>query len=172
MQKDSERSFYCYVIFFPNGTPGYVGKGKGGRWLSRRREHNGQLLELLRAHTTLPVVKVREDCTSREALETEIALIAALGRADLCQGPLLNLTDGGDSPYGYRHSEERKEKIRLALAGKPKSEEHRAALSESRKGQIPSEEHRAALREGHKRQWADPKKRAAMSDKLLIIPLT
>ena len=93
---------------------------------------------------SLPKVKVRERLTETEAFETEIALIKAIGRADLGQGPLVNLTDGGEGAkgksadararlsaaakkkigslnpfFGKEHSEVAKEANRLAHIGKP-----------------------------------------------------
>lgn len=58
-----------------------------------------------------------EDLTWEQAIEKEKEFIALYGRRDLGLGPLINLTDGGEGTIGYRHSDEVKEKCRLASSG-------------------------------------------------------
>ncbi len=89
------RVFYVYVLFRPNGTPCYVGKGKDDRWLRMRRRHNKHLSGIIKAAGgEIPSVKVRDGLSEHEAFDIEIALIAAIGR-EANGGPLVNLTDGG-----------------------------------------------------------------------------
>lgn len=115
--KSSTRSvrndFYVYVIFRPNGVPCYVGKGQGGRWRAHvKNSHNMHLLRIYAlADRKLPIVKIREDLSEAAAFETEIALISAMGRADRGNGPLVNLTDGGDGASGHTKSAECRAKI-------------------------------------------------------------
>lgn len=59
----------------------------------------------------LPVVKVREGLTESDAFQTEIAFISAIGRGK--NGPLVNLTDGGDGPTGAKHSKKARKQIGL-----------------------------------------------------------
>lgn len=101
------RRFYVYVIFRPDGTPCYVGKGSASRWrMHDRWTCNPHLRSIFKnAGGDLPVVKIREGMTDAEALTTEIALIAAIGRK-AHGGPLVNLTDGGDGASGVRRSAE------------------------------------------------------------------
>ncbi len=101
------KNSYVYVIFRPDGEPCYVGKGRGGRWLRHvTRSHNPHLQNIYAmADGHLPIVKVREDITDVEAIETEIALIAAIGR-ECHGGPLVNQTDGGDGTAGAKMTEE------------------------------------------------------------------
>lgn len=58
-----------------------------------------------------------EDLTWEQACEKEREFIALYGRKDLGTGTLVNLTDGGEGTFGYRHTEEAKLKIRLASLG-------------------------------------------------------
>lgn len=60
--------------------------------------------------------------------------------------PIFNFTHGGDGRYGFKQSEETKNKIRQSLMGeknhhygKTFSEEHRRKLSESHKGKLTGE---------------------------------
>lgn len=91
---------YVYVLFRPDGTPCYVGKGRGDRWTHHERRpkvrgHNPHLARIIaKAGGELPKVKVRVGLTDIEAFAIEVALIAAIGRGK--NGPLVNLTDGGD----------------------------------------------------------------------------
>lgn len=98
---------YVYIIFRSNGIPCYVGKGSGGRWTKHvNRSHNKHLTNIYnKSGGDLPVIKVREGLTDLEAIETEIALIAAIGR-DAMGGPLVNLTDGGDGTRGAKMTNE------------------------------------------------------------------
>jgi hypothetical protein len=100
------------VIFRPNGEPCYVGKGRGNRWQQHASgARNPNLRHIYtNAGGDLPVIKVREFLSVAEASETEIALIAAIGRKSY-GGPLVNLTDGGDGPSGFSHSEAMKRKV-------------------------------------------------------------
>jgi hypothetical protein len=100
-----KRPFYVYIIFDWRGAPRYVGKGKGTRWL-----HHEQLLDLNNRFKTgvikrtiavlgeVPKIKIRENLTEKEAFELEIILIKTIGRYP--NGPLTNLTNGGDGVSG------------------------------------------------------------------------
>lgn len=160
---------YVYVIFRITGEPCYVGKGKGRRWKKHFTEAgcaNDHLRRIIKQHgSSLPVVKVREGLTNDEAIATEIAFIAALGREQDGSGPLVNFTLGGDGANGYVHTPERIEKIRQTHIGKKKSELHRKKLSEFRKEFRYTEEQKLALSNGHFAQWAKPGAREALSEK-------
>ena len=120
----TENAFYVYVHFRPwNGTPCYVGKGKGRRWLvheSYGADHYNEHLARIfaKAGGRLPKIKVRENLTETEALATEVALIAAIGRGK--NGPLVNMTDGGEGVTGF--------------VGRVKSPEECAAISRGKMG--------------------------------------
>jgi hypothetical protein len=115
--------FYVYVWFRKNGVPLYVGKAayreddKRQRWQDHIRfSHNKHFSYIIRKYRgKLPIVIVREGLTEAEAFEVEVALIAAIGRYDQDQGPLVNHTNGGDGCVGYKETEEQKEKRIRAL---------------------------------------------------------
>lgn len=164
---DSRKS-YVYVLFRPTGVPCYVGKGVGNRWNVHEREgsHNQHLDRIIRAAGgELPKIKVREQLTDLEAREIEMALIGAIGRGK--DGPLVNLTNGGEGFLGGRHTAESREKIgartrgkrqrpahtdkiRLALSGvkrKPLPDAVRAKISAALKSSAKSARHILALAE-------------------------
>lgn len=71
--------FYVYV-WYKNNIPVYVGKGKG------RRAYRNKDVD---------VEIVRYNLTEQQAFDLEKALISEYGRADLNEGSLWNLTNGG-----------------------------------------------------------------------------
>jgi hypothetical protein len=102
---EPDSSFYVYVIFRPDGSPCYVGKGKGNRWRRLRRRRNPRLERIIaKGARELPIIKIREGLTEAQAFEVEVALIAAIGRGK--NGPLVNMTDGGDGTSGYKRTPE------------------------------------------------------------------
>lgn len=141
--------YYVYIYFRLNGIPCYVGKGQTDRIdfheKAGDRHHNKWLARIIaKAGGSLPKVKVRENLSEAEAFETEIALIAVIGRGK--KGPLVNLTDGGEGTSGMRHSKSAREKCRAAKIGKKLSEEHIAKIKASRS----SPEDRARMGEANK----------------------
>ena len=126
--------YYIYAyIRSSDGTPYYIGKGKGNRAWSKKDR-------------TVPIPKdkkrivIMEGCLSEiGALALERRYIRWHGRKDIGTGILRNMTDGGDGVSGgtWNLSIETRIKIGLAKKGKPISEEHRKKLSLANKGQIP-----------------------------------
>ena len=133
--------YYVYGYFREDGTPYYIGKGKGRRaWNSHKRN----MLPGDRSRIKI----LLDGMTEEEALEAERDLISLLGRKDLGSGCLRNLTDGGEGTSGRSHvtSVEHREKLSVAAKGKPKTEAHRRAIGMSLKGKPKSFSHRMNLR--------------------------
>lgn len=126
--------FYVYVLFRPwNGVPCYVGKGKGARWLAHdQRPTNKHLANIIAkaGGAELPKVKIRQWLREEDAFIIEQSLIRAIGRGS--EGPLVNLTDGGEGPSGLQFTESSLAKMRDSHLGKPRSsqaiEKHRAKM--------------------------------------------
>jgi hypothetical protein len=115
--------YYVYVAFYPNGTPCYVGKGKGERWRHcYNNSHNRRLARVAKKNGgDIPVVIVQKDLNERQAFALEKLLIQIIGRQDLCDGPLVNSTDGGEGDSGATHTEETKKRMSAIRVGKSPS---------------------------------------------------
>jgi len=111
-----------------------------------------------------------------EACKLEISLIAKY--RENSSNKLLNVSDGGQGPSGYKHSEEalyrlstaltgrslsdeHKKNISTGQTGKPKSAEHKKNIANARKGKQGhnkgstfSEEQKKKVSDGLKRSWA------------------
>lgn len=141
--------FYVYAFLRPDGTPCYIGKGKGNRW--RHDGKYGRNLHLRRiianakeSGQPLERIKLIENMSEADALSMEAFFIAAVGR-EAQGGPLVNLTDGGEvGPTGYKHPPELRARHSANRKGRIESPEWRAAISVGLKGKPKSPEHRAA----------------------------
>ena len=124
--------FYAYIWLRQDGTPYYVGKGKGDRAF----EQTGHRV---RRPQDSDSIIVQEYETEDDAFEAERFFISLYGRADLKTGCLRNLTDGGEGVSGAVRTEGWKRNIGLGNKGrKPvgytRTKEHRRQLQERMKG--------------------------------------
>jgi hypothetical protein len=86
--------FYTYLWLREDGTPYYVGKGKGNRaFVNRGRKAIYRPVDDLR-------ILIQEHESELDAFEAEKFLILYYGRLDLGTGCLHNLTNGGDGTSG------------------------------------------------------------------------
>lgn len=138
--------FYVYVIFRPNGTPCYVGKGRGRRWLKSKAHTNNKHLQRImeKAGQDLPRVKVREHLTEKDAFATETSLILALGRIK-DGGCLANVVLGGGGVSGLNHTADAKKRISDGLRGIVRSDQTRQKMSAAQKGRTVSDKTRRLL---------------------------
>lgn len=107
--------FYVYQYLTEDGTPYYIGKGKGNRINSHHK------------YVTVPPVHLREklvtELTESDALQQEMALIRKYGRK--IDGGILDNTKLNQwaCTSGWNHSTETKKKISAANLGKTRSAE-------------------------------------------------
>lgn len=118
--------YYTYAYLRKDGTPYYIGKGKGRRSFLK---HNG----------FYPPVKERilflkTNLTEEQAFNHEIYMIFVFGRKDLGTGILRNKTNGGDGCSGKIMTEQDIQNRRKGRLGKPLSESHKRKISEANKG--------------------------------------
>lgn len=111
-ESDYHRAFAC------------VGKRRPLHWKRIFDKNDGKI-----------VVEIIYESSSREEIKNkEKEFIQLYGRVDLGTGTLINKTDGGDGANGYKHSEDSRKKIALALTGIIRSPEEILKNSLARKG--------------------------------------
>ena len=130
--------FYVYVYLREDGSPYYIGKGKGNRAWSKNRR-------IPRPTDSSRIVIVKETLTETEAFSEEMRLIQLHGRKDNGTGILRNLTDGGEGASGRIPSEEVRAKLSAANTGKKHTPEARANMSAANIGRKHTPDTRAKL---------------------------
>jgi hypothetical protein len=120
--------FYIYLhIKSTNGEPFYVGKGSLNRYKSKNDRNKWW-------HNTVnkygyEVIFLEENLTEEEALAKEEYWIKRIGRRDLGNGSLVNMTDGGDGMKNIVFTDEHKKKISIAKTGSKQSDIHKLNIS-------------------------------------------
>lgn len=84
-------NYYTYAYLREDGTPYYIGKGKGYRYI---KEHSVSIPPKER------ILFLKQNLTEKEAFKHEIYMISVFGRKDIGTGMLRNRTDGGDGCSG------------------------------------------------------------------------
>ena len=155
---NTENIYYCYVYKREDGTPYYIGKGKGSRaFITSRR-----IISPPRDRTN--IIFTCEGVSETKAFEMEVALISLLGRKDLGTGILRNKTDGGEGVSGWVPREETKRKMSEKAIGRVPTEQARKRMSEARKGQKVSEETKRRVGEASKGRIHSEEARQKMSE--------
>ena len=133
--------FYTYAYLRENGTPYYIGRGKGVRALNGFHARGKPPKER--------ILFLKTNLTFEESVRHEIYMIAILGRKDQNTGILRNLTSGGEGTLGRVFSPESIEKMKRSHTGKTLSVEHRAKVG--RKVRKLSKETRRKMSEAKKK---------------------
>lgn len=101
--------FYAYLWLRDDGTPYYVGKGKG-----RRAFRYHECISPPQDRTKILILQRESEAS---AFDTERELIRNWGRMDLGMGCLRNRTDGGDGSAGYQFPPERRQQVSQFMKG-------------------------------------------------------
>jgi len=133
--------FYTYAYLREDGTPYYIGKGKGNR--AYRKRYRG----VKPPKDKSKILYLKQNISEEEAFKHEIYMIGVFGRKDLGTGILYNKTNGGDGISGVVFTEEIKRKLSESRKGKKLSNETKKKLSELHKGRKLSEEHIERIKE-------------------------
>lgn len=122
--------FYTYIHRrASDGTPFYVGKGKGCR-LNSRKNRNVYWHRVADKHGVIAEIVARWE-SEADAMQHEIQLIDELRKSG---AKLCNLTDGGEGMSGYLHREESKKQIGRSLLGRKASARQISAASHRMRG--------------------------------------
>lgn len=151
---------YVYLIKLPDGTPLYVGKGRGLRIaMHAKKTHNKKVAEAYVVHGTLPIEILHEGLTDREALDLEKQAIVRIGRAP--KGSLVNLTDGGQGCAGTIVSEETRRRRSKTRRGMKMSPEYCLAMKISNNRPERKAQKRASALAWHARMTEEEKRERA-----------
>ena len=151
--------YYAYIHAKPDGTPFYVGKGRGKRATEFRRRSEYHM-RLVAKHGAENILVGKVECSSEAiAFDLERGLIKCLRRSGV---KLVNHTDGGEGWSGGVHSDEARakmkakatgrvmppeavEKMRQALVGRSRSSDSVAKMIATNTGTKRSPEARAKM---------------------------
>lgn len=144
--------YYVYQLRLEGSNePFYIGKGKGRRaWDHLTDKSNSykarKIRKALSEGIEVLVEIVVDGLTEEQALRIEVWTIKMWGRKDIGEGPLTNLTDGGEGTSGakFKLSEDQKRKMSERAKkqnarppsnkGRKMSDEQKKKISDSTKG--------------------------------------
>lgn len=106
-------AFVYRHIRLDTNQPFYIGIGKDERYYFRATKKSQRNIHWKRivAKTDYRVEILMDDITYDEAKAKEIEFIKLYGRINLSNGPLCNMTDGGEGNVGYIPTEETRKKL-------------------------------------------------------------
>jgi len=119
------------------------------------------IYDWMRKYDDVTATTVATNLSWEEACKIEIKMIAEY--RSIKNNRLLNLSDGGQGPSGYKHSEESLHRLSTALKGRSLTDEHRRNISAGQTGRAKTSEHRKNISKARKGKEA-PNKGNVFSD--------
>jgi len=153
--------YYTYAYLREDGTPYYIGKGKGRRVYFKAKD------EIRIPKDKSRIIFLKQNLTEEEAFKHEIYMISVFGRKDLRNGILRNKTDGGEGGammLGKKHKEESIQKMSEIKKGKKFTEEHKRKIGEAHRGRTLTEEHKKKIGTAGKGRTYTEESRKKISD--------
>ena len=142
--------FCIYRHLKPNGEVFYIGIGSTLKRPYETKGRNKYWKNKVKKYPNYEVQILKTGLTKGEACELETVLISWYGRADCCGGTLVNLTDGGETTYGFIYSDESKRKMSTSAKGKILSQETKDKISKYQKGRKKPVSHSLMMSNIHK----------------------
>jgi len=140
----SSPEFYTYAYLRKsNGSPYYIGKGKGRRAFVK---HKG----VSTPKDKSKILFLKENITEEEAIKHEIYMISVFGRKDIRTGILLNRTNGGDGIFGSKN--EKRNQIKGGNAAYKKGVGIHG-LTKEEKSEFCKKSGKAGAAAQHKQRW-------------------
>jgi len=171
---------YNYGKYHFDFEPFYV--GQGNRLYQHLTTHNLKyttikvniIKKILKENQKPIIIKLHENMLESDSFNKEMELIKLIGRRDLNEGSLANMTNGGDGSSGNIVSEETRNKMSESSKGeknwnydKTHSEETRKKMSDVLKGKIHTLEHRRKNSEANKGKTSGCKNPSAKKYKII-----
>ena len=100
----------------------YIGIGKTEKRAYSKKSRNKWWKNII-LKTEYSIEIIIEDISRKEAQEVEVLLISEYGRRDLGLGNLVNLTNGGEGTQGIIVSDKTKQNMSISATGRKHSEE-------------------------------------------------
>jgi len=111
------KDYYVYLhIRKDNGTPFYVGKGRGNRLIEKKSR--SEFWNNVVNKYGYDIILLENDISEEKSFEMESYWIKRIGRRDLELGPLVNLSDGGEGNSGHKWTEEQKKQVSIDRKGR------------------------------------------------------
>ena len=129
METITTNIFYVYKHTWENTNYIYIGKGSGNRYKSTKRNSFWEKVTAKYGNPTISFLFV--NLQEKESFELEIKMIKKFKEEKYT---LINYSEGGEGPAGYKHTEEAKRKIGESSKLRRPSELVRKKISDSKTG--------------------------------------